>query len=241
MQLTKNMKMSHAIHANYHLLPVIKRFGIELGFGDATIEQVCVDKGIDTEFFLDIANSFLDENYFPKKHLACFSVSQLIEYLKRTHDYYLNEKLPLLEGLIKKLVQTSQADKGKLKLIEDFFCEYKGELQVHLKREEEVVYPYVLKIEKQFFNTDGDQGMEQSGKKYSIHDFADEHDNMEEKLYDLKNLLIKYLPPQDDQSLLHSIINELFELEKDLADHSRMEDKVLVPKIADMEEKMKIM
>ena len=26
-------------------------------------------------------------------------------------------------------------------------------------------------------------------------DFAGEHDNVEEKLYDLKNIIIKYMPP----------------------------------------------
>lgn len=240
MQLSKNTKMSHAIHANYLLLPIIKRFGIELGFGDATIEEVCKKKEIEIDFFLDIANSFLDANYFPKKHLAGFSISQIISYLKKTHEYYLNEKIPLLEHLIDKYVETSQADKNKLQLIRNFFNEYKEEFKAHLQREDDIVYPYVLDLENIFLQKEKGQRPE-SKLQYSIHDFADEHDNMEEKLYDLKNILIKYLPPQDDQILLHNIIIELFELEKDLADHSRIEDKVLVPKVASMEDELKVM
>ena len=73
MQITKNMKMAEVIHRNYRLLPIINRFGIELGFGDDSVENVCSKKQIEVDFFLDIVNSYLDENYFPKKHLASFS------------------------------------------------------------------------------------------------------------------------------------------------------------------------
>ena len=36
MQIQANMKMAEVIHLNYHLLPIISRFGINLGFGEKT-------------------------------------------------------------------------------------------------------------------------------------------------------------------------------------------------------------
>ncbi|MCF8406203.1 MAG: hypothetical protein K9H58_19835, partial [Bacteroidales bacterium] len=71
---------------------------------------------------------------------------------------------------------------------------------------------------------------------YSINVFAGEHDNVEEKLYDLKNIIIKYLPPSKDKALRNRILMELFRLEKDLNAHAELEDKVLIPKVAKMEE-----
>ena len=68
-------------------------------------------------------------------------------------------------------------------------------------------------------------------KKESIDIYADDHDNVEDKLFDLKNLIIKYLPPADDYTLSNSLLIELFRLEQDLNDHSRIEEKVLVPKM----------
>jgi len=239
MQITKKMKMAEVIHLNYLLMAVINRFGIELGFGDDTVEVVCQKKGIETAFFLDIVNSYIDENYFPKKHLAGFSSLQIINYLKKTHDYYLKEKIPLLETQIKKLVSSSKAEKSKLKLIEDFFSQYKKELIAHIKREDDVVYPYILELEKFYSDKEKNKPLPEFLKQYSIHNFAHEHDNMEEKLYDLKNILIKYLPVHDDQLILKSILTELFELEKDLYDHARIEDNVLIPKIAELETKVK--
>jgi len=238
MHIKREMKMSSIIHKNYLLLPILQRFGIELGFGDKTVFEVCENKGIEVDFFLDIINSYIDLDYFPKKHLAGFSSKQIIDYLQRTHEYYLEVKVPLIEGMLRNLVETSRAEKKKLKLIEDFFSEYKEELLAHIKREDEVVYPYILELEKCIAEGNKKGKLQELVKKYSIHNFADEHDNMEEKLYDLKNILIKYLPPRDDQNLLQEIITELFQLENDLADHSRMEDNVLIPKIADIEKRI---
>ena len=72
-------------------------------------------------------------------------------------------------------------------------------------------------------------------ENYSIDIFKNEHDNIEEKLFDLKNIIIKYLHQPKDEKLCNKLLYELFNLEQDLNDHSRIEDKVLVPKIREME------
>jgi len=51
----------------------------------------------------------------------------------------------------------------------------------------------------------------------------------------LKNIIIKFLPPVKDMTICNNILIELFRLEKDLNNHARMEDKVLIPKVREME------
>jgi regulator of cell morphogenesis and NO signaling len=122
-----------------------------------------------------------------------------------------------------------------LKLIYTFFNEYKNELAVHIQREEEKVYPYVFAVEKAFISKNPDREIEESIRLYSMEDFEKEHDNIEDKLFDLKNILIKYLPLPVDSNLSHDILVELFKLEDDLSDHTRIENKVLIPKVKYME------
>jgi regulator of cell morphogenesis and NO signaling len=52
MKIVAKMKMAEVIHLNYHLLPIISRFGIDLGFGERTIEQLSHDYNLDLAFFL---------------------------------------------------------------------------------------------------------------------------------------------------------------------------------------------
>ena len=236
MQITLNMKMAEVIHLNYHLLQIISRFGIQLGFGDKSIRQVCRENDIDVNFFLEIVNSYHDKNYFPKKNLQGFPLKLIIDYLRESHNYYLNIKLPQIEQLIRQLSDFSDHISGEsLKLIDTFFREYIRELQVHIEREEERVYPYVFFVEEAYHMKKTPESLISRIREYSIDDFEHDHDNIEDKLFDLKNLIIKYLPLPENPNLCHDILIELFRLEADLNDHARIEDKVLVPKVRFME------
>jgi regulator of cell morphogenesis and NO signaling len=235
MNITKDMKMADVIHFNYSLLPVITRFNINLGFGEKTVEEVCKTFGVNLDFFIEITNSFVDEEYIPQKDLGTFPVRLIVDYLKKTHDYYMDEKIPELESMIQEMVTKSGADNEKSKLVKNFFKEYRDELQNHIDREEMKVQPYVLEIENAYEKGKLDASLRKKIQEYSIDDFADEHDNVEEKLFDLKNIIIKYLPPCPDTALCNRLLMELYRLEKDLNAHAELEDKVLIPKIAAME------
>jgi regulator of cell morphogenesis and NO signaling len=238
MNITADMKMADVLFHNYSLLPVIARFNIKLGFAEKTVEDVCKENKVNLDFFLEITNSFIDEDYIPQKELYYFPVSLLVNYLKKTHQYYLDEKIPEIENMISDLVKSSKTDRDKFELVNNFFHEYKNELINHIHREESKVQPYVIEIENAFYK--GKIGSDLYNKicSYSMLDFSNEHDNVEEKLFDLKNIIIKYLPPTESYGLCNSILIELFRLEKDLNAHANLEDKVLIPKVSNMEEKL---
>ena len=223
--------MADIIHLNYQTVSVLHRFGIELGFGDKTIEEVCAGNSLDTDFFLEIINAFHDKDYFPQKRLQSFSITLTVNYLKKAHEDYLEDKLPYIEKMIDQLISGSGKETAKFKLLKKFFREYEEEFIAHLKREDEVVFPYALSIEKAFM----EKKKADIPGNYSMKNFIGEHSDIEEKLTDLKNIIIKYLPPVGHRKLFNSILTELFTLEKDLIDHSRIEEKILAPKVIEME------
>lgn len=231
MLITQNMKMAEVIHMNYTLLPVLNRFEIELGFGDSSVEEVCKINNVNVHFFLEIVNAFNDKDYFPKKNLQQFSVSLIVNYLRKNHIYYISEIIPHIEQTINSLSDNSKNSK----LLKNFFAEYKKELLFHIEREENVVYPYVIEIEKINSSSKSTENL----NKYSIDIFADEHENIEEKLFDLKNIIIKYMPSRTESGIYNKILFDLFTLEKDLNDHSRIEEKVLIPKVREIEKLLK--
>lgn len=236
MQILCNMKMAEVIHLNYQILPIISRFGINLGFGEKTIEQICREYSIDVDFFLEILNSFHNKDYFPRKQLQGFPIKLIIEYLQKSHYYYLYTKIPHIEQLLRQISYPFSGLKSSAFLsIDHFFTEYKNELTDHIQNEEDKVYPYVYEVEQVFLKKSPTREIIKKIKAYSIDDFEREHDNVEDKLSDLKNILIKYLPLPVDPQLCQDILVELFRLESDLKDHARIEDKVLIPKVKFME------
>ena len=57
--------MSEVVEEHPSLIPVINRLGIRLGLGDKTVEEICKEHSIDTDFLLAVINTFLNEEYFP--------------------------------------------------------------------------------------------------------------------------------------------------------------------------------
>ena len=70
--------------------------------------------------------------------------------------------------------------------------------------------------------------------------YEEEHEEIDEKLYDLKNILIKYVSGDFEQAVCNEIIFELFRLEKDIKDHSRIENNILMPLVKEMEKSLNL-
>ena len=110
-------------------------------------------------------------------------------------------------------------------------------LKKHIDREETLVYPYVIKLSSSLKTASISDSVISMIKEYSITLYEEEHDDVEEKLNDLKNIIIKYLPTVKDQKNRFLLLKELSALENDLADHARIEDLILLPKVEILEKK----
>jgi regulator of cell morphogenesis and NO signaling len=228
------MKMADVIHMNYLLLPVINRFGIELGFGDQTVEQVCARQNVNLSFFLDITNAYHDESYFPKEKMRSYPVKLMVDYLKKTHDYYREKLLLETEKMVEDLLASCPEDCENLGMIEDFFKKYKKELEKHLQNEEEKFFPYVKALTEDQNQKKSLQSLREAyGFSYDAH--SEEHDNVISKMLDLKNIIIKYLPPNYDTATCNNLLYWLFVFEEDLKDHERLEDIILLPALQKLE------
>lgn len=236
MTIVQTTQLADALHNNVLLLPIINRFGIQLGFGNKTIEQICQEHQVNVHFFLEIVNSFIDKDYFPQSELQAFPLKSIINYIIQSHHYYVNLKIPQIKELIElQLKNAGDRNRKSYELIRDFFTGYSDELIEHIDKEEKDVHPYILAIDSAYQSGQITAELKSRVKKESIQNYADDHSNVEDKLFDLKNLIIKYLPPSKDYTTSNAILFELFRLERDLNDHSRIEEKVLVPKVQMLE------
>ena len=232
-------RMADVIHLNYQLIPVVGRFGIDFGFGNKTVGEVCKLHGINVYFFLGIVNSYHNKNYFPTEQLQKFSAKLLVDYLYNTHKFYLETKIPEIERLLNGLIEGESAlGSENIQLLKAFFQNYKNELVNHLHAEEEEVFPYVNLLEKALVDNEAKQLAMGKIKSGWVSNFERDHDNLEEKLVDLKNLIIKYLPPVINKSQCQKLLIELFRLEKDMENHSGIEDNVLIPKVLSLEQEI---
>jgi DNA-binding CsgD family transcriptional regulator len=132
-------------------------------------------------------------------------------------------------------MQNHAAEKNNLKLLKKFFLGYKKELLAHLHREEQTTFPYIIRVYHLFHSPKATHKERAALSRYSMQVYEEEHSDIDEKLYDLKNILIKYVHGKAAESVYHEVIFELFRLEKDIQDHTRIENNVLMPLVGEME------
>lgn len=234
--ITRERPMYKVVLENLQLLPLLPRFNLKPGFGERSVDEVCQDHGVSTDFFLEIANAYLDEMYVPGEGLSLFSLDAMVNYIKSTHQYYTSIALPVVEEKIHRLLEHSSLSEKELSLVTNFFNDYKKDFLAHISQEEDQILPYVLELEKQSAREYPDPEFIQRIRTYSISEFEKEHDRLEISLKHLSELIIKYLPPFDDLHLCHEVLNDLARLMNDLVDHADMEDKVLIPRVAELEQ-----
>jgi len=218
--------MAGLVESNYNLLPIINRLGVQLGLKDRTVFEVCDSNRINVSFFLAIVNTYNNGSYFPQQELLSFSPLQIVDYLRKTHHYYISYELPKIERLLTQMLAGCENDCPSLKLIHEFFMKYRQELISHIADEEDRVFPYIVKLVE--------KGIHEP-KGYSILNFEKEHTNVDEKLSDLRNLIVKYVEPKYNDNYCNEFLIALGRFETDIKDHARIEDKILVPMILKVE------
>ena len=230
MPVLSEMKTSDIIISNPYLMLMLEHLGINIEVHEKTVKQICNENNIGTELFLTIANLFNGIKPSPKTEYSSNDVQTIINYLENSHQYYLKEKYPQIQDYIKQIYQIN--NHPEILMIEDFFDKYFIEVTEHLDYENQVVFPYVLNLNNRLTQNDYDDTV----SNYSVTEYRVHHNDIEEKLTDLKNLLIKYLPQKGDQQLRRKLLFCLFELEYDLNIHSQIENSIVMPLVEKMEQ-----
>ena len=214
-----NMKVADLVGSNYRLLGVLARVGIDGCFGEKTVAESCEQSGLDPDTVILLCAVYSSPDFRPSVEMLRRShVGDVLRYLHQSHDYYLNRALVEMEAAIRCLL--ASCTERQRRVVWDFFRGYESELQNHFAFEEREVIPYVQDLII---------GQRRSG--FSIDRFGENHSNIDEKLSDFRNLVMKSLPDVCDNQARISLLYRIFELQEDLKCHTWIEDNILVPMV----------
>lgn len=214
--VTPDTKLCEVIVDEPSVVPVINRFDIVLGVGDRTIKSICKEKGIDTSFFITILNAFIHESFFLENLTGAFNAGDVVDYLRKTNNFYLRNQLPNIERHFAALISRSDSN-NNLPLLFNFYREVKTEIERRIDSD------------NQWF--DAIISAEQSNSEVSVAGNAvqAESDSIEDKLSDLINMFVIHLRGDYDRNLCHAVLFAVISLEKDICQNNRIRNRVLRP------------
>ncbi|MBQ2002053.1 MAG: hemerythrin domain-containing protein, partial [Bacteroidaceae bacterium] len=206
-------KLSFVIQNDYRLLQVMGRFGITIGFGEKTINEVCRQCNVDVNAFLAVMNYVKNRTHPSIGSISTKEgVASLLKYLKNSHRYFLDYQFPSMR---RSLIDSIEMQNEIAFLVLKYYDVYVEEVRLHMANEDDTTFSWVEQI------LNDDCTLSHSGQLLSKH-----HDSIERKLGELKKLFLQYYPQKDNNNELNSVIIELYRTEEELQSHCLIEDNL---------------
>lgn len=219
---TESDKMCALVCQNHYMLFILSRFGIPMGFGESSIGEVCRKNRIDTPTFLAVANLFLYGRTDQSSGKTDLDPEAIVRYLHNSHEYFLDYRFPTLRDNLSEAIR-GKGQKDVSVAVMRFFDEYVAEVRKHMQYEEKKVFPYIRALVKGKADPD-----------YHIDIFQKQHNQIESRLNELRDILLKYYTGKTGHAFNATLFN-IFTCAEDLRQHNVLEDVLLVPLIEKIE------
>jgi regulator of cell morphogenesis and NO signaling len=161
-------------------------------------------------------------------------VDRLIAYIVSTHHEYVRSALPTIARYLDKLKNVHGERHPELARVAAYFDVMSGDLEQHLMKEEQVLFPYIRALAA----TGG------SGRCFPspfgtvenpIRMMEREHREAADELRIIRELTNGYTVPDDGCTTYAVCLAELDRFERDLHRHVHLENNVLFPRAVELE------
>ncbi|HVW59700.1 MAG TPA: hemerythrin domain-containing protein [Puia sp.] len=196
--------------------------------------QPPLQPGVDNEFITTLLRSF-EEKSFTAADFEPYRIGLIVDYIQRTHSFYLQKKLPEIAQSILLLSGHYESNHPILMILQTFFHRYCQDLTTHINEEERLLLPYIVKLNNAFLAPYHFSEYVMAGQRYSIAQFLEDHHDTEDELKDIRETIRLYQPPATNESLYRILLTQLETFEQDLHVHARIEEDVLIPKAKKLE------
>lgn len=211
---------------------VIKKFNdLELDYccgGATTLDNALKEKGVDVDKFVEELNREFKAFTFENSKYVDWreeSSENLIRHIIDTHHATTFNLLKEIDPLMVKILRVHFSHGPELLMkVHRLFGELKTELEEHLVKEEEILFPLMMKY---------DQTKDESEKaeiEKNIRMIVSEHEAAGEILKELAKITNDYKAPDWACVTYKLVYDKLHELEKDLFIHIHKENNILFPR-----------
>ena len=211
-----------------NIVHLFSRFNIS---SDSTLKlnEICKKDEINFNLLVDLINCYYDLSYLDKTKFEDYSINDLIDYLEKSHHYYIEKKIPEIEqSLIKLSLQETYSFNY---IFIKFFEEYKKDIVSHFKTEDEVLFPFCKVLDRYINFNSQDDLIYILENKETVYKLMEQHKKNNDDVDDLQDLLIKYSTNSNKLSYFEIFLNQMSLFQKDLKIHAEIEENVLMEKI----------
>ncbi len=206
--------------------------------GNRAFAEVCGERGLAPETVLAEVALAGPAASSPRDWLDA-SLTELIAHIVSRHHGYLKRELPALEARSQKVLAKHGAKYSQtLSRLHEVFLRLKDELDLHLQKEEMILFPAIEALEAAEAARRAPAPLPFGTVRNPIRMMEHEHGSAGEALAALRSLTDNYAAPGDACTTFLALYQGLAELERDLHTHIHLENNILFPRAAELEQRL---
>lgn len=196
--------------------------------GNRPLEEAINEQKLDENTILALLNEKYKE--FQQKNeeftdWAKEKPSKLVDYIVGVHHVYLKEELPKISELAFKILKVHGKSHEELFRVHKLFNTLRTELEEHLVKEEEFIFPIIKKYELEKNKDNREKLLE------LIDELEQEHTGAGDIIKELREVTEHYVTPKDACKTFELTYKKLRELELDTFQHIHLENNILFKNI----------
>jgi regulator of cell morphogenesis and NO signaling len=193
--------------------------------GGRTLAEAAGDAGLDAQIVADeLSATSVGE---PAAEWASLGLVELVEHIEIVHHGYLWSEMPRTSALVDKIVTVHGDRHPELAEVQRLYSELRADLEPHLTREEQELFPMIRELAAASDGSGGDN----RALVAQIEALAAEHETVGDLLDQLNRTTSGYVTPADGCASYAACYRALAELEADTHLHVHKENNLLFPAV----------
>ena len=239
MNIQQDQIIGELVANDYRTASVFKKYGIDFCCqGNRTINDACEAKKIDEKLVVEDLNNLMNSKADGGVDFQSWPLDLLADYIEKKHHRYVEEKSLEIKPYLDKICRVHGERHPELLEIKEHFNATAGELAMHMKKEELILFPFIKKMVKaKQENTKLDKPNFGTVEN-PIQMMMDEHTTEGDRFRKIEEISNNYTPPENACNTYRVTFALLNEFEQDLHMHIHLENNILFPRAIELEKQL---
>jgi regulator of cell morphogenesis and NO signaling len=203
--------------------------------GNRSLGEACVDAKLSVDQVLARLKGLAVAGPEPDRPWTNESLSGLIEHISNKHHVFICEEGPHIQASAAKVVGAHGQNHPELLEAKQIFDDLSNELSVHLMKEEQILFPFVFRMEEAAAANEPAPLAMFGTVANPVRMMMQEHDGAGKALRKLRALTNNYAAPADACISYKALYDPLKGFEADLHQHIHLENNILFPRVIALE------
>lgn len=238
MNIESSSRLADLVTQDSRYATVLSLYGLDFScHGDLSLQQACAEKSVNFETVMAALKALPEQLLArpPFNRFAEWPLGFFVDYINTNHHLYLHKMVPVIQAGLEKLARVHGTKHPHLLDCSTLYNEVAENIQQHLWKEENILFPYIQTLENPRPTAGGSMRLDSA--ECPINVMRMEHEREVTDLFRLRELTNSYTAPADGCATYCTTYQQLAEFDLDLMQHIHIENNILFPAVLETEQK----